>query len=156
MLNYITRKIINGVLVMGGVVVMVFLLFQGFGDPERMVLGQTADVSTQQNIRKELNLDLPEWKQFVLYLNDVSPISITSSQEVRQKQLKGIFIGGNNNKLALKIPYLRRSYQSKKEVWDVLTDALPGTIILASAAMLIAILLGIPLGILAAVRKNTW
>jgi peptide/nickel transport system permease protein len=41
-------------------------------------------------------------------------------------------------------------------VWDVLTEALPGTIILAMAAMVIAIIAGIPLGVLAAVKKNTW
>jgi peptide/nickel transport system permease protein len=59
-------------LVMLGVVVLVFLLFQGFGDPSRLVMGQRADARTQENIRKELNLDLPKWKQFLFYLNDVS------------------------------------------------------------------------------------
>jgi len=155
MLRYITRKIINGMLVMSGVVVIVFLLFQGFGDPARMIMGQTADVSTGQNIRRELNLDLPKWKQFVLYLNDVSPLAVHTSKEISQKKLRGIFIGGKN-KLSFKVPYLRRSYQSKKDVWDVLADALPGTIILAAAAMLIAVMAGIPLGILAAVKKNSW
>jgi peptide/nickel transport system permease protein len=140
---------------MAGVVIVVFFLFQGFGDPSRLIMGQTADAATQQNIRKELNLDQPKWKQFVTYTNDVSPIAIHSDEEIRQKQLKGIFIGGSS-KLAFKIPYLRRSYQSKRDVWDVLTEALPGTIILACAAMLIAILAGIPLGVLAAVKKNTW
>jgi peptide/nickel transport system permease protein len=155
MLNYITRKIIYGALVMAGVVIVVFFLFQGFGDPSRLVMGQTADVATQQNIRKELNLDQPKWKQFILYINDVSPIAIHTNEEIKRKHLKGIFIGGETN-LAIKIPYLRRSYQSKRDVWDVLTEALPGTVILAVAAMIIAIGLGIPLGILAAVKKNTW
>jgi ABC-type dipeptide/oligopeptide/nickel transport system permease component len=41
-------------------------------------------------------------------------------------------------------------------VWDVLTEALPGTVILAIAAMMIAVFAGIPLGVLAAVKKNTW
>ena len=155
MLKYITKKIIYGILVMAGVVVMVFFLFQGFGDPSRLVLGQTADVSTQQNIRKELNLDQPKWKQFIFYVNDVSPIAIHTNEEIKQKDLHGIFVGGNTN-LAFKLPYLRRSYQSKREVWDLLTEALPGTILLATAAMLIAILIGIPLGVLAAVKKDTW
>lgn len=78
MLRYLIRKIINGALVMAGVVVVVFVLFQGFGDPSRMMLGQSADAVTRNNIRKELNLDLPLWKQFLLYLNDVSPVSIHS------------------------------------------------------------------------------
>ena len=60
---------------MGGVVVLVFFLFQGFGDPSRLVMGQRADAATQENIRKELYLDQPKWKQFLFYLNDVSPLS---------------------------------------------------------------------------------
>jgi peptide/nickel transport system permease protein len=144
-----------GMLVMLGVTILVFLLFQGFGDPSRLVMGQTADAATQQNIRRELYLDKPKWKQFVLYLNDVSPIALHSREEIEQKQLKGVFAGGEK-KIALKIPYLRRSYQSKRDVWDVLMEALPGTIILALAAMAIAVIIGIPLGILAAVKKNTW
>jgi peptide/nickel transport system permease protein len=155
MIKYLTRKIFYGALVMAGVVVVVFFLFQGFGDPARLVMGQTADAATQKNIRKELNLDQPKWKQFLTYLNDVSPLAIHTKEEIKQKNLQGVFIGGNT-KFAIKLPYLRRSYQSKREVWDVLTEALPGTVILAIAAMLIAIAAGIPLGILAAVKKNTW
>ena len=155
MLNYITKKIFYGALVMCGVIIVVFFLFQGFGDPTRLVMGQTADAATQQNIRKELNLDEPKWKQFLTYINDVSPIAIHTKEEIIQKKLKGIFIGGER-KLAIKVPYLRRSYQSKRDVWDVLIEALPGTIVLAISAMLIAIIFGIPLGILAAVKKDTW
>ncbi len=155
MFSFLTRKLLYGVLVLGGVVVIVFFLFQGFGDPARLVLGQTGDSATMHNIRKELALDQPKWKQFVLYLNDVSPLAIHSKEEIKAKQLKGIFIGGDT-KFAIKIPYLRRSYQTKKEVSDVLMEALPGTIILAFAAMLIATILGILLGVLAAVKQNTW
>lgn len=155
MLKYLIRKSFYGALVMAGVVVVVFFLFQGFGDPARLVMGQTADAATQQNIRKELNLDQPKWKQFLSYLNDVSPLALHTTEEIKQKNLHGIFIGGNTH-FSIKLPYLRRSYQSKREVWDVLSEALPGTIVLATAAMLIAIAVGIPLGILAAVKKNTW
>jgi ABC-type dipeptide/oligopeptide/nickel transport system permease component len=137
------------------VVVVVFFLFQGFGDPARLVLGQTGDSATIQNIRKELYLDQPKWKQFVFYLKDISPVSIHSRQEIEMKQLKGIFIGGEN-KFAVKVPYLRRSYQTKKDVWATLTEALPGTAILALAAMLFATIAGIMLGIVAAVKQNTW
>jgi peptide/nickel transport system permease protein len=155
MLSYLTRKVIYGALVMAGVVVVVFFLFQGFGDPTRLVLGQTADAATQQNIRRELNLDQPKWKQFLTYLNDVSPIAVHTKQEIADKNLRGVFIGGDT-KFAMKVPYLRRSYQSKREVWDVLMEALPGTIVLAIAAMCLAVVLGIPLGVLAAVKKDTW
>ncbi len=155
MLKYITRKLIYGFLVLLGVVIIVFFLFQGFGDPARLVLGQTGDSATLNNIRKELYLDQPRWKQFVYYLRDISPVSIHHADEIKQKQLRGVFIGGEY-KLAIKIPYLRRSYQSKKEVLEILFEALPGTFVLAFAAIIFASVLGIGLGTLAAVKQNTW
>jgi peptide/nickel transport system permease protein len=155
MIRYFIRRSAYGLLVLLGVVVAVFFLFQGFGDPSRLVIGQRADAATQENIRKELYLDQPRWMQFVYYLDDISPIAIHSREEIRQKGLKGLFIGGNTC-LAIKWPYLRRSYQSKREVWDILMEALPRTMLLAFAAMLLATIAGIGLGVLAAVRKDTW
>ena len=78
MIRFLSRKITYGLLVLIGVVVVVFFLFQGFGDPARLVLGQSGDSTTMRNIRKELALDQPRWKQFLYYLNDVSPISVYS------------------------------------------------------------------------------
>lgn len=156
MLRFITRKILYGLLVLVGVVIVVFFLFQGFGDPARLVLGQTGDSATISNIRKELALDQPKWKQFALYLNDVSPVAIHSAKEIREKELQGFFVGGDDNRIGIKLPYLRRSYQTKKNVSEVLFEALPGTIILAFAAMLLATIVGIFLGVVAAVKQNTW
>jgi peptide/nickel transport system permease protein len=56
MLRYVIKKIFYGFLVLLGVVSLVFFLFQGFGDPSRMVMGQSGDSTTQANIRKELYL----------------------------------------------------------------------------------------------------
>jgi peptide/nickel transport system permease protein len=154
-LKFIFKKLLQGLLVLIGVTILVFILFQGFGDPSRLVMGQSGDASTQAAIRKELYIDQPKWKQFIFYLNDVSPLSVYSKGEIQKKSLKGFFIGGET-KIGLKLPYLRTSYQSKKPVTDVLMEALPGTLILAIAAMFIAVLVGIPLGVLAAVKQNTW
>ena len=155
MIRYLIRRSFYGLLVLLGVVVTVFFLFQGFGDPSRLIMGQRADAATQENIRKELYLDQPRWKQFVFYLDDISPIGIHSAEEIQQKGLRGIFIGGNR-KVGLKWPYLRRSYQSKREVGAILMEALPGTLLLALAAMVLATVLGISLGVLAAIKKDTW
>ncbi len=130
-------------------------MFQGFADPARLIVGQTGDKKTMDNIRKELYLDQPKWKQFVLYLNDVSPIAIHSKTEIENKKLRGFFIGGEKM-FGLKVPYLRRSYQTKKDVIDVLMEALPGTLMLAIAAMIFATIIGVLLGVLAAVKQNTW
>lgn len=155
MISFVLKKLAYGLLVLAGVIVLVFFLFQGFGDPSRLVMGQTGNAATQEAIRKELYLDQPKSKQFLYYLNDVSPIAIHTTEEIKTKELKGFFIGGDK-KLAFKLPYLRKSYQTKKPVGTILMEALPGTLLLAVAAMFIAILIGIPLGVLAAVRQNTW
>ena len=60
MLSFILRRIFYGFIVLVGVVIIVFLLFQGFGDPSRLVMGQTGDVTTQAMIRKEMGLDKPK------------------------------------------------------------------------------------------------
>ena len=73
MFQILIKKLAYGVLVLAGVVVVIFFIFQAFGDPARMVLGQTGDKQTMDNIRKELYLDQPKWKQFVFYVNDISP-----------------------------------------------------------------------------------
>ncbi len=161
MLKFIIRKAAYGILVLLGVIALVFFLFQGFGDPSRIVMGQTGDSTTQANIRKDLYLideqgkEIPKFKQFLFYLNDVSPICVHSKTDIEKKKLSGFFTGGERQ-FGIKIPYLRKSYQSKREVWTILMQALPGTLMLALAAMAIAIALGIPLGVVAAVRQNSW
>ena len=153
--HYLFKKLAYATLVMLGVIFVVFYLFQGFGDPARLVMGQTGDAATLQNIRKELGIDEPRHIQLLRYVNDLSPLSFHSQTDIDNKGLKGFFFG-RETMVGLKIPYLRRSYQSKRDVTSLLTDALSGTILLAFAAMLLAILIGIPLGIIAAVYRNTW
>lgn len=154
-MKYILKKTAYSLLVLLGVIVLVFIMFQGFGDPARMIVGQTGDKKTLDNIRSDLYLDQPKWKQFLLYLDDVSPICIHTREDIQKKGLRGVFIGGRI-KAGLKIPYLRKSYQTKREVVQVLMEALPGTLLLAIAAMLFATVIGIGLGVVAAVKKGTW
>src|SRR5580692_7684233 len=126
MISQFISRLFYGSLVMLGVVVIVFFLFQGFGDPARLILGQRADAGTLNNIRRDLYLDQPKWKQFLYYLNDVSPVSIYNEEELKEKNIHGIGFG-NKTRLLIKFPYLRRSYQTRKEVWSMLMEALPGT-----------------------------
>ncbi len=154
-MNSILKKIFYALLVLPGVLALVFVMFQGFGDPARLIVGQTGDKKTLDNIRKDLYLDQPKWKQFLLYVNDVSPIAIHSSEDIKKKNLKGFFVGGDK-KLGLKIPYLRKSYQTKQDTTAVLAEALPATLILALTAMIFACFFGILLGVLSAIKKDTW
>ncbi|MFN0083544.1 MAG: ABC transporter permease [Ferruginibacter sp.] len=154
-MNSIFKKIFYSMLVMPGVLALVFVMFQGFGDPARLIVGQTGDKKTLENIRKDLYLDQPKWKQFLLYVNDVSPVAIHTLEDINKKELKGFFVGGEK-KIGIKIPYLRKSYQTKKNTTAVLAEALPATLVLALTAMAFACFFGILLGVLSAVKKNTW
>jgi peptide/nickel transport system permease protein len=153
-LKHLVTKTVYSSLVLLGIVVLVFCMFQGFGDPARLIVGQTGDKKTMDNIRKDLYLDQPKWKQFFLYLNDVSPLCVHTTADIKKKELRGFFLG-NETKIGLKIPYLRKSYQTKKNVGTVLMEALPGTLLLAITAMLFATLT-VFLGVVAAVKKGTW
>jgi peptide/nickel transport system permease protein len=158
MFRFLLRKFSYGILVLLGVVLLVFFLFNVLpGDPARLTLGQRADVTSLENVRKELHLDKPLPVQFLLYLNDISPLSV-HTQEEAQGTLHYLTLAhlSGSRILVLKTPYLRRSYQGKKDVWEILTEALPGTLVLATAAMLFATVAGIGLGILSAVKQNTW
>jgi len=157
-MRFLLGKIAYGILVLLGVVVLVFLLFNVLpGDPARLTLGQRADVASLENVRRELHLDQPLPVQFLLYLNDLSPLGIHTEQEAQDK-LNYVTLAhlSASRILVLKTPYLRRSYQGRKDVWEILTEALPGTLLLAVAAMLFATVTGIALGILSAVKQNTW
>ncbi len=148
-------------LILVGVAALSFFLFQGMGDPARLAMGQTGDAKTLRVIQQEMYIvdsvgnPIPTYKQFFLYLNDLSPIAWHDRKEIDQKKLHGIFLGGEKV-LAFKWPYLRRSFQGKRAVSDLLMEALPGTLILAITALTIAVMIGIPLGMLAAVRQHSW
>jgi peptide/nickel transport system permease protein len=88
----------------------------------------------------------------------LSPIGIhehTADEQDKYRYVK-LFPVSSTHVLALKWPYLRRSYQTHKEVSALLLEVIPNTLILATCAMLLAIVLGVLLGVLSAVHQNTW
>src|ERR1700735_5352031 len=119
MISYLIRKLFYGMAVMLGIVVVVFFLFNILPvDPARMTQGQRADVQSLLAIRKEFGLDKPLPVQFAYYLNDLSPISINANTiEARQQyHYVELFPVSSVSILVLKWPYLRRSYQTRKDV----------------------------------------
>ncbi len=158
MLNFIIRKVVYGILVLAGIVIIVFTLFNVLpGDPARLTLGQRADVASIEAINKELGLDKPISTQFLMYINDLSPISVHEDTEKNQVKYEYIPITSLGEKIiALKTPYLRRSYQTRRRVSEILIEALPGTFILAVSAIIFSSLLGILLGVITAIRQNTF
>lgn len=158
MLKFILNKFFYGVLVLLGVVFVIFALFNILPvDPARLTLGQRADVESVEAINKELGLDKPKIVQFGLYLNDLSPVAIHDNNEKAQEKYGYVkLIPFGEKALVLKAPYLRRSYQTKKEVAKILQEALPQTIILAFSAMIFASVIGIFLGVIAAIKQHSW
>jgi len=158
MLHYIIRKSLYGLTVMAGVVVVVFVLFNILpGDPARMTLGQRSDVQSLEAVRKEFGLDRSRPEQFILYLNDLSPVGLhEDSPEAKEKYNYVKLFRLGKEAVALKWPYLRRSYQTKREVMTILRETVPNTFVLALTAMIFATLTGIFLGVLSAVYRNTW
>jgi peptide/nickel transport system permease protein len=161
MSNYILKKIGYGLLVLWGVVTLVFAIFSiNPGDPAAMLLGQRADEEAIERVRRELALDLPWHQQYALYLNDVSPLSVHSTEEGSriyldpEKYNYAQLLQIGETALVVKTPYLRRSYQSKKQVSEIIAEALPGTVVLAVGAIFFALVFGILLGVLTAVHKG--
>lgn len=159
MIRYLLRKTGYAMAVMLGIVVVVFFLFNILpADPARMTLGQRADVQSLQAVRHEFGLDRPVPVQFAFYLNDLSPIGLHGDnvEEQQRYHYASLFHVSKDHVLALKWPYLRRSYQTHKDVTSLLVEVIPNTLILAATAMLFAIVIGVLLGVLSAVHQNTW
>lgn len=162
MLKFIFRRLGYGILVLFGVVSVVFVLFNILpGDPARMMLGQRADVSSVENIRKDLGMDQPLSLQYVNFLNDLSPLSLHSTRpdsywylDPEKYSPHTRLLNFDHTTLVLKKPYLRRSYQSQRKVSDILSDAFPKTILLAGVSITFALLLGVFIGILTAIKRN--
>jgi len=119
-----------------------------------MTLGQRADVSSVEAIRKELGLDKPKSVQFMYYLNDLSLISFHEDSPKNQEKYNytKLFNVGETA-MAFKWPYLRKSYQTKRDVNAILLDALPKTVILALSAIILALFIGVVFGVIAALKQ---
>jgi peptide/nickel transport system permease protein len=159
MIAYLLRKIGYAAAVMLGIIVVVFFLFNILPvDPARMTMGQRADVQSLQAVRREFGLDKSIPVQFAYYLNDLSPVGIhlNNAEEQQRYHYSKVFAISKDRVLALKWPYLRRSYQTHKDVASLLLDVIPNTLILATASMLFAIIIGVFLGVMSAVHKDSW
>jgi peptide/nickel transport system permease protein len=164
MFQYVINKFLYGFLTLFGVVTVIFFLFNVLpGDPARMMLDQREDTEQLKNIRKKYGFDKPIFTQYLYYLNDVSLLSLHSKQvddytfltKDKYDALKLFSI--NDINVVVKYPYLRQSFQKNgKNVSEVMSETLPNTAILAVFAIVIALGLGIFLGILSALYKDTF
>lgn len=164
MLRYVGKRLLYGLLVLLGVVTLVFFLFNILpGDPARMMLGQRADEESIALINRDLGRDRPVVVQFAGYLNDLMPLSLHNNENPESffylspdKYEYATLLRIASTSLVLKKPYLRRSYQSQRHVSEIIGAAFPQTALLAVVAMLFALLVGISLGVLSALHKDSW
>ena len=115
-----------------GVVTLVFFLFNILpGDPARMMLGQRADEESIRIINRDLGRDKPIALQYLNYLNDLLPISVHNNENVddyfyldseKYAPYTTLLKVGSTSVVA-KAPYLRRSYQSKRKVSEIISSA---------------------------------
>lgn len=128
-----------------------------------MMLGQNENSQQLALVKHKYGFDKPIMTQYFYYLNDLSPVSFHSQNlddytfwdEKKYNGVKLVSVGSSS--LAIKIPYLRESFTKQgKQVTEVLMETLPNTFILAISAIFIAIVIGIFLGIISAIRKDTW
>ncbi|EUB99926.1 ABC-type transporter, integral membrane subunit [Rhizobium sp. CF080] len=127
MIGYVIRRLLLAIPTVLAMLTMVFVLVRLVpGDAAVAMLGDRASAATLQTLRAQLGLDQPIAVQYVRFLTDM---------------LSGDF---------------GRSMTSGRTVLEEVALVLPYTLELAAAAMLIGTCLGIPLGVVAAVRRNRW
>lgn len=154
MFSYIVRKLAYGILVLILVVITISsVIYLAPVDPARLTFGQRSDSASLEAKRTELGLDQSLFTQLGKYLADLSPISTVTDTE-KYSCIELVSLGEQT--LVLKWPYLRESFQSGKRVSAILAEAVPRTLLLAGAAILLAILIGIPLGVVAAIRQHSF
>ncbi|MET7950136.1 ABC transporter permease [Micromonospora sp. NPDC005324] len=126
MIGYLVRRVAQLIPVLFIVSVVLFLLLRLLpGDPTTEILGQEASAADRAALRADLGLDAPLWQQFLNWIG-------------------GVLTGD-----------LGRSWLTDEPVAGVIVDRLPATVELGLIALLLAVLIGIPAGVLAAIRRRT-
>jgi len=127
MLGYVVRRILATIPVVSIVAILAFLLLRlTTGDPAAIIAGDSATTQQVAEIRVKLGLERPLVEQFVIWIGRV---------------VRGDF---------------GESYFFKKTVAELIRDRLEPTAALAVCTTLLAVLLAVPLGVLAAAQRGTW
>ncbi len=126
MISYLAARLSSALIVVLGVACLVFLLIHLVpGDPVEVMLGESARASDREALRHALGLDKPLLTQLVNYLESLLRLD------------------------------LGQSLYSKRAITDILAERLPATALLAGVALLVAVAIALPMGVLAALRQNT-
>ena len=123
--RYLLRRLGQSLFILLGITLVTYLLlFLLPADPVRQIAGRSATPEVVENIRRQLGLDLPWWRQYLRYL--------------------GNLLQGD----------LGRSYVQKTEVATLILARLPATLLLMAAAIAVELAIGLTAGILAAAHRG--
>jgi len=126
MLTFILQRLLGALLVIFGVISIVFLLIHMIpGDPVEIMLGESASTADREALRIALGLNQPLMMQFQHYLSGLLHLDMGNSIHFR------------------------------RPVADLLMERLPVTATLAAVTLLLTVIMALPLGIMAAVRRNS-
>lgn len=125
MLSYLRRRLLLYVPTLLGALTVVFLLTNVIGDPSITLVQPETKGEDLERIREMLGLNRPLWEQYLRFM---------------LRSLQGDF---------------GKSFWSDRPALSLVLERLPATAELAAAAMLIAVILGVPAGVLAALKRNT-
>lgn len=126
MVRFAVRRILHGILVVVGVTIVVFVITRMVGDPVDVILPPEASASERELLREQLGLDAPLGQQFVTFVGDLATLD------------------------------LGESIAQRRPAADIIAERLPTTLQLVGAGMVLALVLAIPLGTIAALRPGTW
>lgn len=126
MLRYILRRLVYSAITLLLLSATIFLIVRATGDPARTYAGPEASEEEVAAIRTEFGLDRPLHEQYVSFLGD----TVTGD--------------------------LGRSFHFREPVLDVYLDRLPRSLLLASLAFTLSLAIGVPAGVLSAVRPGSW
>ena len=152
---YLLSRIWQGLWAIWGIVTLLFFLFYGLGDPIQYLVDDKATEQEVEDARRKYKLDRPLVVQYVSYLNALSPIGMIEQEDLDKHTYIGLFSTGEQL-FALKLPYLGTSYKYEIPVSGMIASRLEGTMILALSAISFAAILGIWLGAIAALVKESW
>jgi peptide/nickel transport system permease protein len=153
MIRFLVKRLFFGMITLFSVVTIVFWLFHfAFPSPEQMLVGQRTDEKTLLTIKKDLGLDKSAGLRYRLFLKDISPVVTAYDSESfeRYEQKKVLNLG--LFKLAFKLPYFRNSFKYKQNATDLLFQAFQGTLLLSGVSIILALFIGIILGIIASLN----
>ncbi len=125
MFNYFLKRLFHAVIVIVGVTFVVFIILQLLGDPVEFMMPPSATLEQMEEYREVMGFNDPVLVQYFRFLTGM---------------LHGDF---------------GQSYYYNEPALGIVLERLPATLELASAAMLVAVLWGVPTGILSAVKRNT-